>query len=349
MKKHKLLLLTLFFPVFYSNAAIYRVNNQAGVDADFTSIVSAVNAAANGDILLIEGSPIEYGGVVGLNKRLTIIGPGNFLTNNPNTQAYPYSATFSGQFYFENGSDNSIVMGIYFYRGTNNGTQMTINGADNITLRRNRFYTDPSSTSTLYIAGGSYGILIEQNWMASVVQWQGGPLISIASPCSVTIRNNFINHGVYYGYAIITVNDGNNLITIQNNLIQGTFVAYYSAIFNNIYWNGNFTNGSGNIVAYNLCSGTQFPAGNGNVQNVNMNTVFVNNGGSVDNNYELAPGSPAIGAGAGGGDCGMYSADSGGNPYVLSTMPPVPSITSVSMPPIATTTLPVTIQAVSHN
>jgi hypothetical protein len=347
MKKHQLLLLTLFFLIYYSNAAIYRVNNQAGVDADFTTLLAAINGASNGDILLVEGSPTNYTGDIAIYKRLTIIGPGNFLTSNPNTQANPVPATFDGRLTFHEAASNSVVMGLSFYSGTANNIRIV--GADNVTVRRNYFNTIPNSQKTVVIDGGSYNIIVEQNWMISSVNWGSGEVIEVNSPCSVIIRNNYIEQMTAGKTAISTDNNGSNSVTIQNNVIAGYVEAYYCAFFNNIYRSGSFLNGGGNIIANNLCNSTQFPANNGNIQNVNMNTVFVSNGGSVDNNYQLASGSPAIGAASGGGDCGMYSADSGGNPYVLSTMPPVPSITSVSMPPIATTTLPVTIQAVSHN
>ena len=69
----------------------------------------------------------------------------------------------------------------------------------------------------------------------------------------------------------------------------------------------------------------------------------------IDNGYELAPGSPAIGTGVNGGDCGVFSYDTGGYPYVLSGMPAIPAIYEATVESIVGSTLPVTIKASSHN
>ncbi len=61
----------------HANARIWRVNNNAGVVADFTTVAAAVTAAAAGDTIYIEGSATAYGGS-GLNKKLTFIGTGYF-------------------------------------------------------------------------------------------------------------------------------------------------------------------------------------------------------------------------------------------------------------------------------
>ena len=52
-----------------------------------------------------------------------------------------------------------------------------------------------------------------------------------------------------------------------------------------------------------------------------MSSVFLYTG-STDGQYQLKAGSPAIGAGNGGVNCGAYG---GPNPYVLSGLPPVPA------------------------
>ena len=52
-----------------------------------------------------------------------------------------------------------------------------------------------------------------------------------------------------------------------------------------------------------------------------MTTVFKYTG-STDGRYKLKAGSPAIGYGVGGVDCGIYG---GPEPYVLSGMPTVPA------------------------
>ena len=76
-----------------------------------------------------------------------------------------------------------------------------------------------------------------------------------------------------------------------------------------------------NILAYD---GTN---ANGNQYNVNMANVFVDyndtQGYSTDGKWQLKTGSPAIGAGINGVDCGVFG---GVNPYVLSGIPALPHI-----------------------
>ena len=84
-----------------------------------------------------------------------------------------------------------------------------------------------------------------------------------------------------------------------------------------------------------------------------MSTVFVDYDLYIDNGYILTPDSPAIGAGANGGDCGMFSSDYDGNPYILSGMPAIPAIYEIDFNstffPSGSDTLQVDVKAKSHN
>ena len=69
-----------------------------------------------------------------------------------------------------------------------------------------------------------------------------------------------------------------------------------------------------------------------------MSTVFVDHLSEVDNGLILNAGSPAIGAGYSGEDCGMF----GGNwPYVLSGIPAIPAIFEIENSGIGTSTTPI--------
>jgi len=79
-----------------------------------------------------------------------------------------------------------------------------------------------------------------------------------------------------------------------------------------------------------------------------MTTVFVGSTGqSTDGQWQLKEGSPAIGAGLSGEDCGMFG---GNTPYHLSGLPNIPSIYKLSMPSTSNgNTLPVTISVKTNN
>lgn len=98
----------------------------------------------------------------------------------------------------------------------------------------------------------------------------------------------------------------------------------------------------------NISNSTQFGSSNGNQQNVNMNNVFVGiTGNSIDGQWQLKTGSPAIGAGFNGVDCGMFGGDF---PYILSGLPPIPAIYyHIQTIDNINHILNVTIKAKSHN
>ena len=76
-----------------------------------------------------------------------------------------------------------------------------------------------------------------------------------------------------------------------------------------------------------------------------MDDVFLGpEGNSTDGQWQLAQGSPAIGAGISGEDAGMFGGDA---PYVLSGIPGIPRITFVSVPASGAFPdgLPVTVRA----
>jgi hypothetical protein len=118
--------------------------------------------------------------------------------------------------------------------------------------------------------------------------------------------------------------------TICNNIFLGN-VSIINAVFrNNIHVATNVPDCisiSNSVVENNIGASTQFGNTHGNQQNVDMTTVFLYTG-STDGQYRLKSGSPAIGAGVGGVDCGSF----GGNyPYVLSGMVSGPSVWYMNM------------------
>jgi hypothetical protein len=87
---------------------------------------------------------------------------------------------------------------------------------------------------------------------------------------------------------------------------------------------------TGNNIVYanNIGTASQFPTGNGNLQNQPWNSIFTLTG-SWDGKYTLKAGSPAVAAGTSGIDCGVFG---GSTPYRLSGIPPIPSIYSLNSP-----------------
>ncbi|MFB3041480.1 MAG: hypothetical protein ACE1ZS_06720, partial [Candidatus Poribacteria bacterium] len=86
---------------------------------------------------------------------------------------------------------------------------------------------------------------------------------------------------------------------------------------------------------------------NGNQVNVDMNTVFEGSG-STDGQWQLKAGSPAIGAGTGGFDAGMFGETA---TYVLSGLPNIPAVHFFEAASVASeeSRLPIQIKIKSHD
>ncbi|MCB2378879.1 hypothetical protein LGH70_14855 [Hymenobacter sp. BT635] len=306
------------FTATSAEAKVWRVDNNTGTPGDFTSLdaASTSSSVVTGDTLYFNGSADSYGGAT-LSKKLVLIGPGYYLTENPETQVATQTAKLGSIFFNATAAGTEIM-------GFEGGTWYV--SASNVVIRRNK-------DVNVYLAYSNNisNVFISQNILNYVYTY------NVAN--NVFITNNYIqSSGIYTGTSVVHV---------AHNVINGPGISTSNSyVYNNIMNSGSVS-GTGNSYNNNLCNGTQFPAGNGNVQNVTMSTVFLGTG-STDGKWKLKTGSPALGAGVNGEDCGMFG---GNEPYVLSGLPAIPAIWSFSQPSIvpASGTLQIRIKANSHN
>jgi hypothetical protein len=330
----------------FSYAKIWRVNNNPGVDADFTNLNAAHTGAADGDTLHLEGSPNSYGGAT-ITKKLVILGTGYFLDENPDSQAWLQSSKVDHITLYA-GAAGTVIMGLDFRA---NG--ITVQSHD-IVIRRNKF-SSPNGNTQDWSTGTISLYTLHNNGnipVTNVVITQNYGLridVNYAST-GILIANNFLAYGSHAGESTTAqslVMNANAIAIIQNNILRrGRITVYNSTVTNNIMLAGTFE-GTGNLVANNLGNATQFGTTNGNQSNVDMTTVFLGAGSgiSTDGQWKLKAGSPAIGAGYGHTaqnpvDAGMYS---GGTPYVLAGLPPIPAIYYFENKPIGSNTDPISV------
>ncbi|SHM35138.1 hypothetical protein SAMN04488057_101168 [Cyclobacterium lianum] len=308
MKKSSLIavvLLVLSGSYMGCHAGIWRVNNQLETDKSqrIFSELSPLNDDADvfpGDTIHLEGSPVRYNNF-NCSKRLVIIGPGYFLTENPETQARAEEATISS-IRFNPGSEGSLVMGVVFDYTSSSGIFVATN---NITIQR------------CYMRGGvtitdQTGIRVFQNYMLGEV----GGYTSSTVYSDVVVRNNLFIGGGFN-------TQSGSFSICENNVFTGNNITISAASFrNNIITNANanvsITSGS---AQNNLAAGGQLGSENGNMA-ADANSLFVESG-STDGQYQLAQNSPARGAGFDGVDAGAFGGDSG---YRLSGLPPIPLV-----------------------
>lgn len=315
-----LILLTvsiIFFP-FVVDARIWRVNNQAGVDADFATVAEAIEAASANDTIFIEPSVTSYGSIT-LDKPLYLIGVGYLLgANNINTANEGNAKV--GDISVGTEAGGSVVESLII-----NAVQIT---ASNVTIKR--------------------------NYVSSSIN----PANTSVNPTNVLVVNNFLAAGgssIYGGFQNIIV--ANNYIagspnlpgpaSIINNVIKGNTYVGSGRYENNIFITDQdilARHANADVAFVNNIAAGNVGSANGNLSEVDLAEVFVvapsiadnalPEGFSSDSRWQLKENSPAQGAGTSGIDIGMFG---GTSSYVLSGLPDIPILFDLELP-VSTTT-----------
>jgi hypothetical protein len=283
----------------------------------YATIQLAYDAASAGDTILLSPSESVYTGIA-IDKKIHIVGTGwtDPTTNVPHTK--------TGGFTFNAGAQGSSISGL-------ETSTFDIN-TDSITVKRNKCYW-------IGVRENCSNVVIIQNYIIGALEsytdrvWQ--TMIYVWINSEVYISNNIIyNQSNYYrtNYAIVVCFPSNTVIS--NNVLRGDDYSivldmsegYYSthSVSNNIIISGSI---SGIATSNNnICNSTQFAATNGNQPNIVMTDVFID---PATYNFHLKEGSPAIGAGFGGTDCGIYG---GKHPFVDNGRTWLPIITEMTVP-----------------
>jgi len=326
MKKLTLTFMLLFVSYVFCSATTRIVDSHfpqpTGV---YSTIQLAYDAASSGDTILISPAAGEYAGIT-IAKKIHIVGTGwsDASTTVPHTK--------TSSFTFNTGSGGSSITGLKLSGSIDINT-------DSITVKRN-------SCTKIYVRANCTNIVIIQNFIQEYLTWSLNwiylSIISVENNSEVLISNNVIintaYHPDYSNYSVYTQYPSN--VIICNNILQGQDGAIIlgmsggnyltHSVFNNIVLDGGI---SGVAATYdennhNIANSTQFGTINNNQQNIDMNTVFVD---LANHNYHLKEGSPAIGAGEGSADCGIYG---GTFPFVDNGRTWLPMITEMSVPAI---------------
>jgi hypothetical protein len=305
------------------SAKVWRVNPTPNSGAPYSALQAAHDAATtlSGDTLYLEGSTYGFGGL-SLSKKLTIIGNGYFLGENPQTQFNLSTSNINGYVYCYAGSQGSAFIGCTFTAGVYLYT-------NNLTFMRNHF---SGNTYGIYPQANCSDIVIHSNYFSYIYT-----IYFNYNHSNILVINNY-----FTGYVSIGANFSG---IFANNIFAYPTTIYNSTLVNNIALHTmSMTNC---LYTYNIGNSTQFGNQNGNQQNVAQSSLFVGaSGNSTDGQWQLKPGSPAIGAGEGGTDIGMFG---GEMPYKLSGLPPIPAIYSMDSQSLPSNTLNVTLKAKSHN
>lgn len=321
---------SLLVTTVQSQDKLWRVNNNPGINADFTTFNGAANSASvlAGDTIYLEPSTTSYTtGSFTLVKRLVVIGPGYFLdpanaTTPANTGLQVATANSELPFFrIGAGANGSKFLGVTF-----NGS-VYMNGASDIAFEKSYF------PAGVYFENGT-------NDNISFRKCFFNNSANISNAASTTVTNFVCENNIFYNGAYITLSalSGSGNIVRNNSVVGGNaFTLSNTYVANNIFGISNQSTFTNCTIKNNLFQIAQTlpPTATNNQLSVTIANVYVGGAtGSLDSRAALKVGSPAIGAGLTIGsvvnpDCGAYGAT---DPYKLSGIPNIPSIYAMTVP-----------------
>jgi hypothetical protein len=320
-----LVILGIVSSLVCASANTYTVDNRPGRAADFDSLQDAIAAALPGDTLYVMGSQFTYGNIT-LGKPLTIVGPGYLLGANEIAIAEANHANLNSLTITANASGSTFV-GLHI-GGTFTSQYTQIDGATDITFRRCYFHRAVWVGMSSRVERLSF----EQCFHPMGAGLRLGDHSSDPGAGNVVVSNSLFRWVQFSNDRSEILIDQSVLggMNIQNGVVRNSiFTSQQSVDFTSV-----------TVIENCLRPGNVLPQENGNINNANLDLVFVgwNSGNppgsaTADTWTQLIPSAlnPALGAGSNGQDLGMYG---GSFPYVVSGVPPLPRITSLRAPAV---------------
>lgn len=322
---HKIVLsLILIIPLFAS-ATIIRVNNTgtAGPSVE-TSLIAAIASASIGDTIIVEHSSIVYdsGSTISVDKDIAIFGTGYFLADNAQTQADTKQAIIDAV-EFVGASSGAEIAGLEI-------GDVSIE-VSNITVHRCNIV----GQILIGPAGNVVGSGLSQNFIKSN---EADAVIRVIDATNFFIQANYIHNTNGAGTNNVRV-EGSSSGLILNNLFYGDPDNIFKNGFvqNNIFQDSEFqaATSTGVTVSNNISKSdflnTEWGETDMALYSIDPDSVLCHTdlaGVSRDGEFQLnslwpCPANPACNGGADGNDIGMFG---GSRAYILSGMPPIPSV-----------------------
>ncbi|MBK6266446.1 T9SS type A sorting domain-containing protein [Marivirga sp. S37H4] len=292
-------------------ARSWYVDNRPGKTRDFNSLYQAIYASNANDTIYVSGSPQAYdtpGGLL-LNSPRVILGPGYFLEDNPGNQFNTKPAVVADPLTINEGASGSQVYGLSFEAPIRlNNTFFT----EGDTLR------DVSFIGNRFLPGSNFGFvshidgLVFKGNYNSIFAFYSTDEPGAQSGLYAHYKNFDVSNNINirirpfnFQFSASQANNAMENILFSNNIID-TIANINDAVFED------------NIIKAHSSDGNTF------IGNVDYDeSLFVNASGSlaIDNDYKLIDESLSK---------GPFSGD---QPYVLSGLPPVPSIYDIIIGP----------------
>ena len=287
-------------------ATVLRVSNVSGSTAPYSTIQAAHDAASAGDTIMVDGSFTEYGTTT-IQKRLVMIGPGYFLTENGIIDEAAPAAT--AIFIIGTEAEGTVVTGFRFATGNEPGLYVS---AKKCIIRRN-FITGSVSGGIRLLAGAD-NIIIHQNYFlnADISVWE-------KSRSNVQITNNiFVQRG---GYSITQYNSAAHLLNsyIAYNSFLGPEFTSVNTEYNTEFYYVRYS-----TIEHNILRKNSVQTSTNSHSNNYIGSLLEYNLQLTDKDVQTVELAVTNGQ--------NYGAFAGDSPYVLSGVPAAPVIEDLVVP-----------------
>lgn len=243
-----------------AQATILRVSNVTNSGAPYTNIPAAIEAAQEGDTIMVDGSPDPYTdsspmvASLDINKRLVLMGPGYFLTQNGVRKDGASTAIIDTEIDVLEAAAGTVIQGF------------TFNLAIEV-YAPNTIITRCKLDGTLNISQTATNVVIHQNFCSSFIV---GGSATDNSASNTQITNNIFTHSTgleagvvryfknaYFAYNTFTQYYNQSFYypirnfessTIENNVFFGNEKNFATCTFNNNYWGSPSNNPYGSLT-----------------------------------------------------------------------------------------------------
>ena len=305
----KLLILSAVCMAMTAQATVLRVSNVTNSGAPYTTIPAAIDAAVNGDTIMVDGSPVAYNeqtgttGSLNINVRVVLMGPGYLLTQNGVQSNGDLAAEISRAIKISEGGAGTIIQGLNLSSASALDIQVP-----NVVITRCKVDCD------LYIATGATNCVLHQN-----------------------LFTGFVGRTSYNNYTAYNAQVTNNIFTRENNSSYGILRGFNESTIAYNTFTKKMTSSTSNAaqlfqmsgctIEHNVFFGSELALDN--------NTVLDNYWGDGDSPYqELTTDLEMKNADLGEQKDAMAGkgAFNGDDPYVISGIPAGPVIQDITVP-----------------
>ncbi|WP_299367652.1 hypothetical protein [Winogradskyella sp.] len=299
MKKITTLSLVFLLTTLFINAqTTFTVDNTEGADADYNDLQSAINSVLANSILYVHASEINYGDIT-IDKPISLIGFSHSAEDKE---------TMIDEVDLLDSASNVRLSGIHF---TNDLTVNNDNSIVSDLIIENNFF---DSFAEVFFTGDE--LVVNMTMRGNILNTVGSDFQSSTNYSNSIIANNIFYddlHVFFHESVAVENNIFLNGATVENSDDETGNLVVQDCIFYDNRSSNFDPNRVGvvfqNCLSYNETNSVTTLIGTGNFNDIDPQFVSADDDifdPTIDD-YNLQPGSDALGNGVAGDDIGLYS------------------------------------------